>query len=428
MAIAIILAAGKSTRFGKKDKLLMPVLGKPVLYYALQTIHDHPQVRQVILVVNAGNKKAASLIVKKYHFPKIAKIVIGGNQRQQSLEKGLMAIKGANHDEIILVHNGANPLVTEKEISLTINAAKKSGAAAVGKKVSDTIKEIKNGHWVKTHDRDKMIAAQTPQAVHYGLLKKALIKAEKTKTIFTDESSLVEILGLTTKHIQAAAENIKITTAHDYERLKLILGDSPKNFLVGLGQDSHEFTGRGAQAGGRRQQELLVNRTCWSTGLVGQQDLSVNRTYRSTGLVGQQGLWLGGICFKKYPKLRADSDGDVILHALYNAISQALSEGSLGRFATPLLKEKGISDSKKYLANLLKKVAARGYRLNNIGLMIEAKKPKIDPLVAQIKKSLGAITKLPERRIGITATSGDNLTSFGRGEGIQCFAIVSLIK
>ena len=131
---------------------------------------------------------------------------------------------------------------------------------------------------------------------------------------------------------------------------------------------------------------------------------------------------------KNEKKLEAASDGDVILHALYNAISQALGEGSLGRFATPLLKEKGISDSKKYLQPLLVKMKKRGYHLNNIGIMLEAKVPAIDPLSSALKKTLSTLTGVHIRKIGITATSGDGLTSFGKGKGMQCFAIVSLQK
>lgn len=442
MTIAIIVAAGRSERFvqagqnfarlprrhtqtaqnskqtGKKfqDKLIAPILGKPLIYYTIQALHDHPLVDQILIVANQNNQKIFGKIVKKYHFPKVAKIVLGGKSRQESVRNGILAAENGISrfknlrplvsaqtqnsqtqllpKDIILVHNGANPFVTEKEISAVITAAKIFGAAAVGSQITDTIKEIKDGHYLKTHNRDKLIAAQTPQAAEYSLFKKALAKAKKSNILFTDETSLLENLfknsgSRQVKHIPASENNFKITTFHDYERAKIILGDVPQNFLVGIGQDSHKFADQASV---------------------------------------RHGQTLGGLYLKNCPKLSADSDGDVILHAIYNALSQAIGEGSLGRFATPLLNEKGIADSKKYLKPLLKKIAKQGCQLNNLGIMVECKIPKIDSLTLKLKKSLSKITGLTTQRIGITATSGDNLTSFGRGEGIQVFAIVSLIK
>ena len=152
-----------------------------------------------------------------------------------------MAIKGQK-DDIILIHNAANPLVSTQEITQVLHAAKKYNAAAVGQKIFDTIKEINNGHLIKTHDRNKLIAAQTPQAASYQVLIEAFKKAQGK--IFTDESSLLEHAGYKVKHIPAGEHNFKITTHHDYERAKVILGDVPQNFLIGLGQDSHQFSAK----------------------------------------------------------------------------------------------------------------------------------------------------------------------------------------
>ncbi len=191
--------------------------------------------------------------------------------------------------------------------------------------------------------------------------------------------------------IPASAHNFKVTTAHDLERVKHIMGETPADFLVGMGQDSHEFE-------------------------------------KSSAAKPPAPLTLGGVKIKNQPKLKAESDGDVILHALYNAISQALGGGSLGLFATRECRVKGVTDSKKYLRPLLASLARKGYALNNIGIQLECSRPKIDPLASQIKKSLAGLTGLPAHRIGITATTGESLTAFGRGKGIQCFAIASLKK
>jgi 2-C-methyl-D-erythritol 4-phosphate cytidylyltransferase/2-C-methyl-D-erythritol 2,4-cyclodiphosphate synthase len=381
---AIILAAGTSQRFGKnQDKLMQKILGMPVLYHTIVAFHEHEKIKDITLVVNKKNLTEVKKLLKKYHFPRVTKIATGGKTRQESFKNGLSQIQNPQPDDLILVHNGANPLVTFDEISKVIAAAKTTGAAAVGRPAIDTIKEIKNDHYHKTHDRKKIICMQTPQAGRYDLFIKAF-KKSSTKN-YTDETCLLESAGIKVKHVDADPNNFKITTHHDLERAKILMGDTPKHFLVGLGQDSHEFS------------------------------------------TTKKGLHLAGIILKEEYKLEADSDGDVILHALTNACSQAIGKGSLGRFATPMY-EKGIKNSATYLKKILSDIAKQKYHLNNVGLMIEGAHPQIDPLVPAMKKQLSLLTNLPPAKIGITATTGKKLTSFGKGEGLQCFAIVSLKK
>jgi len=139
-------------------------------------------------------------------------------------------------------------------------------------------------------------------------------------------------------------------------------------------------------------------------------------------------LILGGVKITNQNGLSANSDGDVVLHALFNAISQACGGESLGYYADPLLKE-GIVDSREYLKSALKMAKDLDYRINNIGVMIEAKRPYISMKDSKrMKKSIADIAEIDEDRIGITFTSGEGLTEFGRGKGIYVQAIVSLVK
>ena len=117
----------------------------------------------------------------------------------------------------------------------------------------------------------------------------------------------------------------------------------------------------------------------------------------------------------------------MIIHALFNALSQSIGDMSLGFYADQLCEE-GVKDSKKYLESVLIRVKKQKFRLNSVGIMIECGDPKIDPLVKKIKKSLSELLNIDTRKIGITATSGENKTIFGSGLGIQCFVVISLIK
>jgi len=396
MNYAIILAAGTSERFNAKakapkaseDKLLTEVAGHPVVYYSIAAINDHHLVNEVVLVVNKKNKKEIEKLLDRFKFTKVKKIVIGGKTRQESLELGLASLDKPEPapKDLIIVHNGANPCPSYEEITDAAMEAEEHGACIVGHKIKSTIKKVKGKKVEGTIDRENLFEAQTPQIAEYGLLQKALAKAKKQKLETTDEAMLIEEYGHKVGTVEAHENNFKITTKKDVDHLRIVLGETPEGFKVGIGQDSHLFS---------------------------KEDM---------------GLTLAGVLFKDQPKLEANSDGDVILHALFNGLSQAIGEKSLGAYADEMCSEQGIKDSKKYLEPLLKKLKEQRLSIQNVGVMIECKMPKIDKLNSLLKKSLSKILKIDEKKIGITATSGENATAFGAGLGIQCFCIVSLKK
>lgn len=159
------------------------------------------------------------------------------------------------------------------------------------------------------------------------------------------------------------------------------------DFLTGLGQDSHRFVDEGEE----------------------------------------KPLLLGGALIPGHIGLKGNSDADVILHAIFNAISQALGERSLGHYSDPLC-ERGITDSKEYVKVILKIMDNHGFKISNIGIMLECKTPKIEQYSQLIKESLSKILKLDLHLIGLTATSGEGLTDFGKGLGIQSLVTVLLDK
>lgn len=387
MNYAIILAGGRGKRLNsKKDKMLVMAGGKPLIYYSLMAFNDHPKINGIFVVANNCNKNDITQITQQYRFKKVKNITTGGKKRQESLEKGLkLAEKFAKKGDIIMVHNGANPLPSFEEISKVMVVAEEMGCCITGHFLASTVKEVAAKHIIKTHNRSTIFAAETPQAIKFELLKKALSTAKKSGKEFTDEAMTVEALGKKVAYIEADKNNFKITTPQDLIKLKGILGELPEDFRIGIGQDSHMF-----------EEE-------------------------------KKGLMLAGVKINSEPKLKANSDGDVVLHAIFNALSQSIGDMSIGFYADRICK-KGEKDSKKYLEIILRKIKKEKFKINNLGIMIECSKPKIDPLTSVFKKSLSQILGLNTARIGITATSGENCTVFGEGLGIQCFAIVSLIK
>ena len=162
-------------------------------------------------------------------------------------------------------------------------------------------------------------------------------------------------------------------------------------FRVGIGQDSH------------RIQFKSQNAKC---------------------KIASQNLKLGGVVVSEENIDVAKSDGDVVLHALVNALSSALGGGSVSNYADPLC-GKGVTDSKEYVKEVLKKMGE--YKVNNISVAIEAGEPKLETYFEQIKESIAKIVGVSKDQVGLTATSGEGLNSFGKGEGIQAFVMASLI-
>ncbi len=136
-------------------------------------------------------------------------------------------------------------------------------------------------------------------------------------------------------------------------------------------------------------------------------------------------LILGGITFEGEPPLKANSDGDVILHSLINAISGISGEIILGKKADEMC-EKGITDSKIYLKEALKTIT--DWEINHISISLECRKPKLLPKIEEIREKIANLCGIKKEDIMITATTGENLTPFGKGEGIQSICILTVSK
>ena len=134
-------------------------------------------------------------------------------------------------------------------------------------------------------------------------------------------------------------------------------------------------------------------------------------------------LILGGIEIEGHPGLRANSDGDVIFHALCNALSSSVGKGSLSTYADRLCQQ-GITDSQEYLKIAHGYVKAQGYKVVNVSIAIEGKAPPLEKEFSHMKRRISSILGIAAEDIGLTVTSGERLTAFGKGEGIQAIAAV----
>lgn len=142
--------------------------------------------------------------------------------------------------------------------------------------------------------------------------------------------------------------------------------------------------------------------------------------------VEEKPLVLGGVLFEGEQGLDGDSDADVVLHSLCNAIGTAIGLGALGRYATKMEREQGIVDSSEYVKVALKEMHDRGFKVINVAFSIEGKKPRIEPLREKMQARIARLIGVKKDCVGISATTGDGLTGFGRGEGVFCSTIILL--
>ena len=221
MAIAIVLAGGKGSRMNSEiAKQYMNICGKEVLYYSLKTFSESQYIEGIVLVTRKEDiEYCRQDIVKKYQIDKVFSIVAGGKERYDSVFSGLSEIDD-DYQGLVMIHDGARPFVTQEMIEASVNTANECGACTVGVPVKDTIKIVdENGVGVETPDRSRLYQIQTPQTFKCSLLKKAYSKLYMdTNNKITDDTMLLEqYLGVQSKVIKGAYENIKITTSEDLE-------------------------------------------------------------------------------------------------------------------------------------------------------------------------------------------------------------------
>ena len=217
MVIALIVAGGQGLRMQMDvRKQYIQIDGRPVLFHTVSVFERCPAIDSIFLVVPQGDIDFCKReIVEPLQSTKAISIVAGGDERQQSVYNGLIAMP-ADPDQIVVIHDGVRPFVQVNHIEACIDAAKDCGAAVLAVPVSDTIKQADSeGHIEKTIDRKCLWAAQTPQAFRYGLIRDAHDVAAKTHMAVTDDSALIEAQCLPVKIVPGSRNNIKITTPDD---------------------------------------------------------------------------------------------------------------------------------------------------------------------------------------------------------------------
>jgi len=215
---ALIPAAGMGKRMGASiNKQYLLLDGRPILARTLEVFERTPLVDGIFVVIPADEIPfCREQVVERNGFTKVQSIVPGGAERQQSVLNGLRAMEGAADDnDVVLIHDGVRPFVTEDILSRATTVARDNDGALVAVPAKDTIKMVENGIITATPPRETLWLAQTPQAFRYGIIRAAHEVADAERFLGTDDAMLVERLGRQVRIVVGDYRNVKITTPED---------------------------------------------------------------------------------------------------------------------------------------------------------------------------------------------------------------------
>lgn len=228
---AIVVAAGKGLRLGLGfNKVYAELKGKPVLAYSLEILNQNPDIKQIILVAAEAEIEAAKELIEKYNITKAMNVVPGGSTRFRSVASALPYINCKS--DVVLVHDGARPLLTAEDLAAVIEHGSKGNGAILATPVTDTIKKVElpkgvepekgkvAGTILNTPDRKTLWRALTPQVFPVEVFLEAY---SSMSSRVTDDASLLEMLGLSVKIVVGSDDNIKITNPKDLLIAELIL-------------------------------------------------------------------------------------------------------------------------------------------------------------------------------------------------------------
>lgn len=381
-AAVIIPAAGFGTRMGSAEpKQYLLLAGKPIIVHTVSAFIQNPNITDIVVVVPKDRvKQTESLLSEHQIFTDSVTVVPGGRRRQDSVYLGLMALPSDN--TIVLVHDGARPLIPQAVIDRCYEGAVQRGAVIAAIPVKDTLKKAEpDGAVLATVDRKELFQAQTPQAAQKELLLSAY-KANGDIDV-TDESSLLEKANIPVTIVEGAETNIKVTRPEDLILAEKIITQKGSMMRIGHGYDAHRF------AKGRK-------------------------------------LVLGGVTIPHSHGLAGHSDADVLTHALCDAILGALGAGDIGKhFPDSDAAFKDIY-SIKLLREVMDTARKEGYSLGNADITIVCQAPKIAPHIDDMKNLLLHCCNSAADSINIKATTTEKMGFTGRQEGISCHAVVLL--
>ena len=366
---AVICAAGKGLRAGfEKNKLLLPFLGSNVLEKTISAF-DFPAIDEIIVTASESDFAEISALCEKYAR---TSVVLGGEDRSHSVYNALKAAKS----DIVLIHDGARPFVTRAVIEGCVQSVKTYGSGVCAVECRDTIAVCKDGKILSVPARDSLRQIQTPQGFYRENITYAYERAfESEKTGYTDDSSVFADYCGAPRICAGARENLKMTYKEDF------LDQAAR---CGFGIDTHAFG---------KAQDYIV---------------------------------LAGVKIPSHSGLIAHSDGDVLVHAVMDALLSAAGLKDIGHYFPDTDEKWKNADSMKMLEGVVSLIMEKGYGVKNLSVSIQAEKPRLAKFIDEMKNNLAHVLKLDPTAIGVAAGTNEGLGYVGEGKGITVNAYALL--
>lgn len=375
----IIVAGGRGQRLGGPvPKQLLDVGGRSILQRSVLAFDDHETVSELVVVLPRDLVAFGPSLVGATTKP--CNYVVGGERRQDSVQAGLSALSSSV--DTVLIHDAARPFVSDAVIDRVVEATRRTGAVVPATRVRDTVKRVAAGgtYVAETIPRDDVWLAQTPQGFRRPIID-AAVQLGATGVEATDEAMLVERVGHRVEVVPGDERNMKITTAEDLMAARAMFASVPR---VGTGYDLHR-------------------------------------------LVEHRPLVLAGvpIPFDRGPD--GHSDGDVVCHALCDALFGAAAAGDIGQHFSNTDPRWKDAPGLDLLARTVAIVGQLGWRPASVDLTVILERPKLGPHVPAIRAALAEILRLDQGQVGMKAKTNEGVDATGRGEAIAAHAVAVLI-
>jgi 2-C-methyl-D-erythritol 4-phosphate cytidylyltransferase/2-C-methyl-D-erythritol 2,4-cyclodiphosphate synthase len=377
--MALIVAAGEGERFGGAvPKQYQDLAGSPILRRSVLAFLRHPAIQQVRVVINNKHRALYDEATVGLELPEP---VTGGKTRQDSVRLGLEALENQK-PEMVMIHDAARPLIDAATIQRVREALDTHDAAIAAKPLVDTLKRGQDDVIKETIDRTNLWQAHTPQGFRYPSILEAHRKLQGSS--FTDDAAVAEHAGLRVTLIHSNPDNMKLTNPDDLDRARRLLGiGALPDVRTGFGYDVHRF-------------------------------------------VPGSKITLCGHTFAHDHSLEGHSDADAGLHALTDAILGTIGEGDIGMHFPPSeAKWKG-ADSTVFLRHAVDLLRQKGGAISHVDITFICEHPKIGPQRAAMTKRLSELLSLSPDRIGIKASTTEQLGFTGRGEGLAVQAVATV--
>ncbi len=381
-ASALITAAGSSSRMGGNKKEFIRFRNKPLILFTIEAFDNSEFIDSIYVTYTKGRKDEFNRIISSGNFRKPVIPVEGGETRQKSVFRGLLAMESVMPD-IVLIHDGARPAVSAGIIEKVFRKASERNAAAPVVPLVDTIKETDSDIIVSHPERSSYRGIQTPQGFKYSTILDSHKKAEADGRDYTDDTEIYTRYAGEVFTVEGSEKNRKITYQNDLDFFEKELGGKNRMIRTGQGYDLHR----------------LEDGDC---------------------------LYIGGVRIPSDKKAVAHSDGDVLIHAVIDSILGAAAEGDIGSHFPPSDPAYKDISSRILLKKVIKLIKGKGYSVSNIDTTVVLEKPKLRPYIDSIRKTLSEDLETDIENVSVKAKTNEQCDAAGRREAVEAFASVMI--